>query len=294
MNNKTCFFLRFTLVVLFCGLFSSCKQETSLKVMTYNIRYNNPDDSINAWPHRVASVKAMLMEKSPDILGTQEVLKLQFDAIAQMLPDYTAIGVGRDDGKEAGEYNALFIKNKRFEILKSATFSLSQTPDTIGVIGWDAACCRIATWALLEDKLTGKRLLALNTHLDHMGQTARHESIFLIKRRIQKILEDNDAIDCPVEVTGDFNCTPSDAPYKLMVEDNIFTSSDLLAKVTKGPRWTFHDFGSIPEVDRKQIDYVFVTKNIQVLSYETIGDQPNAQGVYLSDHLPVMVTLNVE
>lgn len=294
MNKKTRFFLPFSVLLLFLGLFSSCKPENSLKVMTFNIRYDNPDDSLNAWPNRVASVQAMLTEKAPDILGTQEVLKHQFDALGEMLPNYTAIGVGRDDGKEAGEYNALFIKNERFEILKSATFSLSETPDTIGIKGWDAVCCRIATWALLKDKKSGKRLLALNTHLDHMGQIARRESILLIQERIQDILQENDAVGCPVEVTGDFNCTPSDEPYLLMTEGHVLTSSHQIGEVTTGPQWTFHGFGSVPELDKPQIDYVFVSNNIAVKLYETIGEKPNAQGVYLSDHLPVMVILDME
>lgn len=294
MNKKTLFFFSFSALFLFLGLFSSCQQDNKLKVMTFNIRYDNPGDGINAWPNRVALVESMLNEKSPDILGTQEVLKHQFDALGKMFPNYTPIGIGRDDGKEAGEYNALFIKNARFEILKSATFSLSETPNIVGVKGWDAVCCRIATWALLKDKKTGKQLLALNTHLDHMGQTARRESILLIKNRIQNILKDNDAVGCPVAITGDFNCTPSDEPYLLMTEDNVLTSSSQLAEVTKGPRWTFHAFGAVPEAKRTQIDYIFLTKNITVESYETIGEKPNAQGIFITDHLPVMVVLNMD
>lgn len=294
MNHKSFLFLIFSVLFLFLGLFSSCKQEVTFKTMTYNIRYNNPDDGINAWPNRVDLVDAMLNEKSPDILCTQEVLKDQFDALSKMLPNYTAIGVGRIDGKEAGEYNALYIKNARFEILKSATFSLSEIPDSIGVKGWDSACCRIATWAFLKDKNTGKQLFALNTHLDHIGVVARRESIHLIKSRIKDILKENDAVGCPVQITGDFNCTPSDEPYLLMTEENEMISSDQLVEVTKGPQWTFHAFGHVPEAKRTQIDYVFVNNKLAVDSYETIGEKPNEKGVYISDHLPVLVTLQIK
>jgi len=284
--------LTVSILVIFYFLYANSKNK-DFTVMTFNIRYDNPGDGINAWPNRAPLIDSLLILKKPDILGTQEVLKHQFDAIANMLPNYTAIGVGRDDGKEAGEYNALFINNERFIVLQSNTFSLSETPDVIGVKGWDAVCCRIMTWALLKDKKTNKTLLACNTHLDHRGIFARRNSIKLIKNKIKLILQDNDMEDIPVEITGDFNCTESDEPYLLLTADNYYQSSYKLTKEHKGTQWTFHGFGSVPLDERKKIDYVFVNNNIKIESYESIKGGPNERGIYLSDHNPVLVNIKL-
>ena len=139
-------------------LLSSCGTKTSdapqsVNVMTFNIRLDTESDSLNAWPHRRAEVGRMLGYYAPDLLGMQEVLPQQMTALKEMLPQYTALGVGREDGKAEGEFSPIFFRTDRFELLRSGNFSLSPTPNEFGVKGWGAACNRICTWALLKDKL---------------------------------------------------------------------------------------------------------------------------------------------
>ena len=154
----------------------------------------------------------MIAYYAPDVVGMQEVVKNQLDDLKNRLPQYTALGVGRADGKEAGEYCSLFYKTDRFELIKNGNFGLSETPDTIGVKGWDAACERIVTWAILKDKTSGKKLAAFNTHFDHVGKVARRESAKLLLAKMHELAE-----GLPVILTGDFNGTVDSEPILSLI-----------------------------------------------------------------------------
>ena len=189
-------------------LLSSCGTKTSdapqsVNVMTFNIRLDTESDSLNAWPHRRAEVGRMLGYYAPDLLGMQEVLPQQMTALKEMLPQYTALGVGREDGKAEGEFSPIFFRTDRFELLRSGNFSLSPTPNEFGVKGWGAACNRICTWALLKDRQNGREVAYFNTHLDHVSAEARREGMRLIVDSLKAI-----APAMPAIVTGDFNCLP--------------------------------------------------------------------------------------
>jgi len=119
----------------------------SLKVMTYNIRYHNHSDGVNGWNKRKEKVVELILKNNPDVLGIQEALHSQMKDLCKLLKDYAYVGVGRDDGKEKGEYVAIFYKKSRLKVVKSGSFWLSETPETPGSMGWDAACTRMATWA---------------------------------------------------------------------------------------------------------------------------------------------------
>lgn len=146
---------------------------SELSVMSFNVRYANPDDGEYIWSSRAERVCAAIRFYAPDILGTQEVLHPQLIDMKQMLPEYAVVGVGRDDGAAAGEYAALWYRSDRFLLADSGNFWLSATPHVAGSLGWDAACVRIATWARLTDRISGRQLIALNTHLDHVGRRGR-------------------------------------------------------------------------------------------------------------------------
>lgn len=134
--------------------------------------------------------------------------------------------------------------------MKSGNFGLSETPDSIGIKGWDAACERIVTWAVLKDKVSGKELAAFNTHFDHIGKVARRESAVLLLAKIREI-----ASDLPVVITGDFNGTVDSDPISVLTEggmQNTYSASDIVY----GPTWSFHDFGRIPVEERQLIDFI--------------------------------------
>ena len=129
--------------------------EPNVRVMTFNVRYATAPDGDNAWPKRKTLLIDTVRKFDPDLLGTQEVLALQADYLAESLSDYKLVGVGRDDGKRRGEYSAILFKTARFELVDSGTFWLSETPDVPGSKSWDSALPRVATWARLRDRSTG-------------------------------------------------------------------------------------------------------------------------------------------
>lgn len=169
-----------TLLLCFCSilLLSSCKSQPSaqngqpLEVMTFNVRLDIPSDSVNNWNYRKGDACRMIAYYSPDLLGMQEVLHNQMEDLKRGLPQYTALGVGRDDGKEAGEYCPIFFRTDRFTLLEYGNFSLSEQPETIGIKGWDASYNRVTTWAILQEKNNGQKFVYFNTHLDNDGKTA--------------------------------------------------------------------------------------------------------------------------
>lgn len=271
----------------FALLVASCGKQPEMKVdvMSFNIRLDHAGDSLNNWKYRKDNAAQMIVYYAPDIVGMQEVVKNQLDDLKDRLPQYTALGVGRADGKEKGEYCSLFFKTSRFDLIKDGNFGLSETPDTIGVKGWDAACERILTWAVLKDKVSGKELAAFNTHFDHVGEVARRESAKLILEKIKEI-----AGELPVVVTGDFNGTVDSEPIQILTEGGMINTCEV-APVVYGPAWSFHNFGRIPLEQRPLIDFIFVNGAIAVDKYRVIGDKPD--NGFLSDHAPVMTGLTI-
>ncbi len=188
-------------------------QNNTYKVMTYNIRYDNPDDGEDNWHKRKKELVKQIKECAPDILGTQEVLVHQLGYLDSMLPNYHYVGVGREDGKTNGEYAALFYDNNQWNCLKKDTFWLSETPDTVSV-GWDAALERICTYALLENRKTKQKVWAMNTHFDHMGIKARENSAKLLLRKVENLRKGKNA---PAILMGDFNLTPEESPIRIFI-----------------------------------------------------------------------------
>lgn len=171
-----------------CGQVKQQQSEPApVNVMSFNIRYDNPEDSLDNWKYRKDRAANAIRFYDADIVGTQEVLHNQLEDLKQRLPEYGVIGVGREDGKEKGEYSALWYKKERFTLLDSGYFWLSETPEVAGSKGWDGACERIASWAKLQDMVSGKAYFALNTHLDHVGVVARREGVSLILDKVNEL-----------------------------------------------------------------------------------------------------------
>ncbi len=267
---------------------------TPLQIFSYNIRYNNPADGANAWPQRQARVAALLQAYQPDLIGLQEVRHEQLTALATALPAYNWLGVGRDDGVAAGEYAPIFYRRERLAQQEYGHFWLSETPDQVGSFGWDAACVRIATWAIFTDNRTGAQFLHLNTHLDHRGLRAQLESVKLL----QAFLVDQ-APTMPAIITGDFNCAPDSETYQALIAPSPSTGAifaDAMAQsVTphEGPTATFTTDFADPL--QEKIDYIFLyagkagSDHFTVTRHAILTDQ--ADGCYPSDHLPVLAEL---
>lgn len=272
---------------------SPCNGADRLKVMSMNVRYDNPYDTPeNSWPSRKDRVADAILFYTPDILGTQEVLHNQLiDLCSRLDATYCHTGVGREDGKEQGEYAALWWRRDRFDLNDSGNFWLSQTPDVDGSLGWDAACVRIASWAILTDRCSGRQIFALDTHLDHVGEVARAMSVNLLLQRIDSLSH-----GLPVVAMGDFNSTPdsevvkglTDSTRKYHLRDTRTTSP-----LVYGPTWSYHDFGKLPTDKRVLIDYIFIHGPLRAVSYGVMSENDFGDA-YLSDHCPVIVNLELE
>jgi endonuclease/exonuclease/phosphatase family metal-dependent hydrolase len=270
----------FSLLILACMI--SCSKPTDLNVMSFNIRNDNAGDSLNAWPYRKDVAAEVVKLYDIDVLGTQEVLVNQLNDLKSRLPEYNVVGVGRADGAEKGEYCAVFYKKDRFTELESGSFWLSETPEVAGSKGWDGACERIASWVRLQDKKSRKQFFFINTHLDHVGKVARREGVALLLDRTKEYAKGS-----PIIITGDFNSEPDSEVIQHVIESGEFRG--LIAPEVPG---TFHDFGRIPVERRKYIDFIFVTDAFDVLSCEVLPEKH--QGIFLSDHMPVVSRLTLK
>jgi endonuclease/exonuclease/phosphatase family metal-dependent hydrolase len=256
----------------------------NIQVITYNIRFNNSDDGVNAWPNRSKEVAALLEFHQPDVFGLQEALIGQIEDLQAKLPKMKWVGIGRDDGKKAGEFSPIFYNAEKYKAIKQGSFWLSQTPEKPG-LGWDAACNRVCTWILLETEKKDRQFMVFNTHFDHKGNKAREESAKLILRKIKELNMDN----LPVILTGDFNLTPEQAPIAAITKE-LKDSREISKKAPYGPSGTFNNFEfNSPLKDR--IDYVFVNDQVEVKQYAVLSDSKDQR--YPSDHLPVFVNLEM-
>lgn len=273
-------FLLSLAVMLICGGCGSREKDVEIKYISYNIRYANASDGDNAWDIRKPATKEMIEREQPDVFGLQEALIGQLQYIDSNFPQYSRVGVGRDDGKEDGEFMAVYYRNDKFKLLENGNFWLSETPDQCSM-GWDAACKRIVTWAKLKDLDSKKVFYVFNTHLDHVGEVAREQSILLIVKKIGEIVKKDKA---PVFLSGDFNSNVSSPifdPLKNIMKDSraILPESEWIP--------TYNSFGNGGD---SMIDYIFY-KNAEVQDFKTLnGDYGKP---YISDHYPVMATFKM-
>ena len=254
------------------------KGENTLKVMSYNIRLGSANDGTNSWGLRYPATAEMIEDQMPDIFGVQEALAPQIRFIEDNFVDYKSVGVGREDGKKDGEHMSIFWNKKTVSLLKWGTFWLSETPEKPSM-GWDAACKRTATWALMKCKKTGKKFYYVNTHLDHKGAEAQKNGLKLIVDRIDDINPEG----YPMILTGDFNITP-DNP-NLVELDSKMQSVRKVAEKTDNHD-TFNGWGKGKGV----IDYIYASGFTAYPEYQTVTKK-YADRKFVSDHYPICAIL---
>lgn len=249
-----------------------------VRVMSFNIRYGTAEDGANAWPLRRELVYETIRDAAPGIIGVQEALDFQLDEIEEALPMYGRIGVGRDDGRTAGEYAAILIDRSRFAVLESGTFWFSNTPSTPGSMHWGNRIPRICTWARLRNRATGRSLYVFNVHWDHESQPSRVRSArLLIERIAARAVRDDPAI-----VTGDFNAGEKNPAFRYLLNRGLFDTfrerhpKDSLVG-------TFHRFRG--RLNGEKIDAVLTTPEWIVIDAAIV--RHNRDGRYPSDHFPV-------
>ena len=271
--------------LLLLMVFSNTISAQKLTLMTYNIRLDVASDGENAWPIRKDYWASQVTFYEPDILGIQEALPHQVTDIATLLPNYNYVGIGRD-GIGKGESSNIFYKKSRFKVQLENTFWLSETPNRISK-GWDAALNRVCTYALFKDNQTKQTFWVFNTHLDHMGEMARTNSILLILSKIKELNTKN----YPVFFMGDFNSEPFEERI-INLKKEMLDSQEICQEKPFGPSGTFNGFKH-NEAVTKRIDYIFLSKDnpFTVSKYAILSDSKDLK--YPSDHLPVYIELKI-
>lgn len=262
---------------------NSHKKDYKLNVLTTNIRCSVLSDSTNYWDYRKEWLTDCLNFFEPDVFGAQEVTHPQLQDMLLLMPNYAYIGISRDGGT-VSEYSPVFYKKDKYDVVESNTFWLSENIDSISSIGWDAAYARIVSWAKFKDKISGFVFYYFNTHFDHIGIVARTESAKLLVAKVSEIAGEN-----PVIISGDFNATPAEESYNIL-HDN-FKDSYLACEKRYGPEYTFNGFVLEPNTQRERIDYIFTSKQVQVLQHYIVDGQRGAR--YMSDHFPIYVTTRI-
>lgn len=274
------------LLTLLLVIICSCQPATdpTIRVATYNIKFDDTRDTVNNWSRRRPEVTDLIKYHHFQLFGTQEGLHHQLEQIKADLSGFEYVGVARDDGKQKGEYSAFFYDTNLFGLLKSGTFWLSETPDKPSK-SWDAALPRICTWGELEDKNSGKKFFVFNAHFDHRGVKAREESAKVIMAKVSEI-----AADQPVIVMGDFNFQSTAAPYEVITK--TMSDSYKTSQVPPyGPEATFNGF-RFDRMPARRIDYVFTKGPWKTERYATLSDSNEMR--YPSDHFPVVVDLKFD
>lgn len=248
-------------------LISFCLQAETMVVATFNIRNANGGDSINGngWGQRCPYIAQLVQFHGFEIFGTQEGKYHQLQDLKAAMPGYDYIGVGRDDGKQAGEFSAIFYKTDRFEVLEHGDFWLSPETDHPNK-GWDAALPRICTWGKFKEKNSGFEFIYFNLHMDHIGVQARSESAKLI---LQKVKEQPSHI--PVILSGDFNVDQTNESYALLNNSGVMRDAYEMADLRYVPNGTFNGFHP-DRMTTSRIDHIFLSDDFQVLKYGILTD----------------------
>ena len=267
-----------------------------LKVGSYNIRYKNKEDSIkgNGWAVRCPSICKQILWEQPDVFGAQEVLHPQLvDLTDSLKGNYKWIGVGRDDGKQKGEYAAIFYNPKRVELMEEGHFWLNETPDR-PALGWDAACIRICTWGHFRDRQTKKEFFFLNLHMDHVGVKARSESAKLVMKFITEMTNGGKKL---AVLTGDFNVGQTNELYSLFTKSGVLKDCYTEAEMRFAENGTYNGF-DYHFFTTERIDHIFVTPATKVDAYAVLTDGRWQEDMNyrmsrrnFSDHYPIFARI---
>ena len=259
-----------------------------IRVMSFNIRYGTAADGDNAWRHRRDLVMRTVGSFRPTVLGVQEALRFQLDEIGDEFREFGEVGVGRDDGAEAGEYSAILYDRRRLELLESGTFWLSDTPEVVASTSWGNRITRIVTWARFRERTASDAdsgtFYVFNAHWDHESQPSRERSAELLLERIAG----RTAAD-PVIVTGDFNAGEDNPAFRRLVEHDRTHLGDTFRALHPAADHvgTFNGFTGEREGDK--IDAVLASPEWTVLEASIV--RLNEDGRYPSDHFPVTAIL---
>ena len=277
----------FILILLVMGL-AAQQPAVNLKVMSLNIRYDNADDGINAWPERTELIVQTLAQEAPDVLGLQEALFRQLTFLDSALTNYRFYGIGRTDGVIKGEFSPIFYKKDRFLLAFARTFWLSAQPDVPGSIGPGAQFPRIFTLIRLFDLQSGKNIWIGNTHFSHVSDSARTLAARILLEKAKQYCASE-----PFVLMGDFNAEQGSQVYQTLIGDDSLQLIDSYFHARQGHsggEQTYNAFGK--NQSNTIIDHIFCNQSFQVLKHYFLPVKKD--DVFISDHFPVVAVLKLK
>lgn len=283
----------------------------NLKIQSWNLRYDSiadgksieqsisemnetvpSDDEIEyyseykevSWSLRRFGIANSVKMNNIDFFTVNEALISQVLDL-EILLDMNWIGVGRDDGGEKGEFQAIFYNEDKFKLLHNSTFWLSTTP-FIPSKFHDAGSIRSTTVATFKDLESGKKFTVLNTHLDDQSDDQRKLGAGLLKYRASYELQQSDI--SAVLLLGDFNSQSSgrsSSAYNIAIGDlnyNLLDQEidiDFLKKYnsTMNGNFVFNDILKLTSVDKRMGNHATFTgfekdkTNFQRIDFQFIG-----------------------
>lgn len=260
----------------------------AIRVMSFNVRNSNSQDGENAWPKRIELFFDTIARFDADLIGLQEVLAVQHDEIERRLSGFGFSGVARDDGKRKGEWALIAYRKRRFEVVRSGDFWLSETPAVVGSKSWDAALTRICSWVRLREQATGRELVFANTHFDHKGVVARQEASRVLSQQLSGIAQ-----GVPAILTGDLNIDEDNPAYAVLVRPDTagavrwVDSYRTVHPVRRPDEASFHAFKGTTAGSR--IDFIFHTTHFRATAGDI--DRTSREGRFPSDHYAVTAVL---
>lgn len=267
--------------------------EEASRIMSFNICWDNKEEFENCWTSRKNIVASMIRFHRVDLVGLQEPLYQQMEDLQALLPEYSWLGVGLEDGKKKGPFDAVMYRKERYRVIDSSCFFLSSTPDKPSK-GWNAKFHRGVTWVFFEDQKTSKKFFFFNTHFDYHSREARNESAYMLRQKITSLSH-----ELPFVVTGDFNLFPllgGGHTYQILVEQQ--SEPDLAVMVDAqyvsefphhGPTGSWSGFQEPGQPGIKP-DCIFVDPKIRVVTHGILTDTFDGNK-FPSDHLPVVTDI---
>lgn len=273
---------KITLLILLVLMTGKPVMHSQTKLISLNIRFDNPADGEDRWELRKEELCELLSDHEPDFIGIQEALPNQVEFIHTQLREHAYFGHGRDGEGTNSESVPLFYRKAAYELLRSEVFWLSETPG-VPSKGWDAALNRITTYGAFVNVQTQDTIHIFNTHFDHKGKVARQKSSELLLEKMTEL----ELMNKKVVVMGDLNSEPEDLPIRIL-EREFKDAFKNAPQVPSGPVGTFNGF-EMGHISDQRIDYIFC-KNVNILQYEALGNR-RSNGRWISDHMPVFVEI---
>lgn len=252
--------------------------------MSFNIRYDNPNDGINIWQNRKTYVADILRNYACDFVCMQEATMVQLNDLMALLPEYQFIARSRNSVPDVGEAVPIAF-TADWNPLEIGFFWLSKTPDVPASKGFGNRLPRITTWTKFEHKTSNEKILLYNTHFDHESPKSQLKSAELL---VEHITSNSFGIQ-NIIVAGDFNVEFGNRALNVLLNSNLGICDTATDFRKQYPRFgTFHNWTG---KSTEQIDFILTSNNIKTIDFQVINDSFDDR--YPSDHFPIISTLQV-